>query len=167
MKKAGAEVEVTARAIRQMPSVKSLVEMCGKAVGWQRLLFRTKLLSVPGEEMRKICQPLRRAFLQKMGLPPGTAAAAADSFVWMAEQDELATERVLMLRRLLGGGGVPARAVGGAVRELQRYVGCGDPVLETKHMRCKCAKEEWTSCTGCTEAKQGSTGKKRCESTCG
>ena len=29
MKKAGAEVEVTARAIRQMPSVKSLVEMCG------------------------------------------------------------------------------------------------------------------------------------------
>ena len=34
-------------------------------------------------------------------------------------------------------------------------------------MRCKCAKEEWTSCTGCTEAKQGSTGKKRCESTCG
>ena len=150
-----------------MPSVKSLVEMCGKAVGWQRLLFRTKLLSVPGEEVRKICQPLRRAFLQKMGLPPGTAAAAADSFVWMAEQDELATERVLMLMRLLGGGGVPARAVGGAVRELQRYVGCGDPVLETKHMRCKCAKEEWTSCTGCTEAKQGSTGKKKCESTCG
>ena len=34
-------------------------------------------------------------------------------------------------------------------------------------MRCKCAREEWTSCTGCTEAKQGSTGKKRCESTCG
>jgi hypothetical protein len=85
----------------------------------------------------------------------------------MAEQDELAAERVLMLMRLLGGGGVPARAVGGAVRELQRYVGCGDPVLETKHMRCKCAKEEWTSCNGCTEAKQGSTGKKRCESTCG
>ena len=167
MQKAGAEVEVTARAIRQMPSVRSLVEMCGKAVGWQRLLFRTKLLSVPGEEVRRVCQPLRRAFLQKMGLPPGTAAAAADSFVWMAEQDELATERVLMLMRLLGGGGVPARAVGGAVRELQRYVGCGDPVLETKHMRCKCSKEEWTSCAGCTEAKQGSTGKKKCESTCG
>jgi hypothetical protein len=34
-------------------------------------------------------------------------------------------------------------------------------------MRCKCAKEEWTNCTGCTEAKQGSTGKKRCASTCG
>jgi hypothetical protein len=34
-----------------------------------------------------------------------------------------------MLMRLLGGGGVPARAVGGAVRELQRYVGCGDPVV--------------------------------------
>jgi hypothetical protein len=84
----------------------------------------------------------RRAFLQKMGLPPGTVAAATDSFVWMAEQDELATERVLMLMRLLGGGGVPARAVGGAVRELQRYVGCGDPVLQTKHTRCKCAKEE-------------------------
>ena len=157
MKKAGAEVEVTARAIRQMPSVKSLVEMCGKGVGWQRLLFRTKLLSVPGEEVRKICQPLRRAFLQKMGLPPGTAAAAADSFVWMAEPGELATERVLMLMRLLGGGGVPARAVGGTVWELQRYVGCGDPVLETTHMRCKCANEEWTSCTGCTEATQGST----------
>ena len=68
-----------------------------------------------------------------------------------------------MLIRLLGGGGVPARAVGGAVGELQRYVGCGEPVLETKHMRCKCAKEEWTSCSSCTEAKQGSTGKKRCE----
>jgi hypothetical protein len=53
--------------------------------------------------MRKICQPLRRAFLQKMGLPPGTAAAAADSFVWMSEQDKLATERVLMLMRM----GVP------------------------------------------------------------
>ena len=165
--KAGAEVEVTARAIRQMPSVKSLVERLGKAVGWQRLLYRVKLLSIPGEVVRKVCQPLRRAFLQKMGLPPGTAAAAADSFVWLAEQDELAAERVLMLMRLLGGGGMPARAVGGAVRELQRYVGCGEPVLETKHMRCKCAQEEWTSCTGCTEAKQGSTGKKRCESTCG
>ena len=144
---------MTARAIRQMPSLKPLVEMCSKAVGWQRLIYRTKLLHVSGEGVMKICQPLRRAFLQKMGLPPGTAAAAADSFVWMAEQDELATERVLMLMRLLGGGGVPARAVGGAVRELQRYVGCGDPVLETKHMRCKCVEEEWTSCIGCTEAK--------------
>ena len=85
--KAAAEVEVTARAIRQMPSVKSLVERCGKAVGWQRLLYRMRLLSVPVGEARRICQPLRRAFLQKMGLPPGTASAAADSFVWMAEQD--------------------------------------------------------------------------------
>ena len=82
----------------------------------------------------------------------------------MAEQDELAAKRVLML---LGGGGVPARAVGGAVRELQRYVDCAKSVLETKHMRCKFAREEWTSCTGCTEAKQGSADKKRCESTCG
>ena len=49
-----AEVEVTARAIRQMPSVKPLVEMCGKAVGWQRLLYRMKLLSVSGEEVRRI-----------------------------------------------------------------------------------------------------------------
>ena len=106
-----------------MPSVKSLVERCGKAVGWQRLLYRLRLLSTPEGEARRICQPLRRAFLKKMGLPPGTAAAAADSFVWMAEQDELAVERVLMLMRLLGGGGVPARAVGGAVRELQKYVG--------------------------------------------
>ena len=32
---------------------------------------------------------------------------------------------------------------------------------------CKCGEEEWASYTGCTEAKQGSTGKKRCESTCG
>ena len=46
--KAKAEVEVTARAIRQMPSVKSLVERCGKAVGWKRLLYRLRLLSVPG-----------------------------------------------------------------------------------------------------------------------
>ena len=168
VEKAGAGVELTARAIRQMPSAKPLVEMCSKAVGWQRLLYRTKLLSVSGEEVRRICQPLRRAFLQKVGLPPGTAAATVDSFVWMAEQDELATEKVLMLTRLLGGGGVPARAVGGAVRELQRYVGCSEPVLETKHMRCKCAEEEeWTSCAGCTEARQGSTGKKRGESTCG
>ena len=136
--KAAAEVEVTARAIRQMPSVKSLVERCGKAVGWQRLLYRLRLLSTPEGEARRICQPLRKAFLKKMGLPPGTAAAAADSFVWMAEQDELAAERVLMLMRLLGGGGMPARAIGGAVRELQRFVGCGQPVLETKHMTCKC-----------------------------
>ena len=63
----------------------------------------------------------------------------------MAEQDELAAERVLMRMRLLDGGGVPARAVGGVVRELQRYVGCAELVLETKHMRCKCAREEWTS----------------------
>ena len=96
-----------------------------------------KLLSVLGEEMGRICQPLRRAFLRKMGLPPGTAAAAADYFVWLTEQGELATERVLMLMGLLGGGGVPARAVGGAMRELQRYVGCGEPVLETEHIRCK------------------------------
>ena len=45
--KASAEVEVTARTIRQMPAVKSLVERCGKAVGWQRLLYRLKLLNVP------------------------------------------------------------------------------------------------------------------------
>ena len=51
VKKAGTEVEVTARAIRQMPSVKPVVEMCGKAVGWQRLLYRMKLLSVPEEEV--------------------------------------------------------------------------------------------------------------------
>ena len=70
VKKAGAEVEVAARAIRQMPTVKPLVEMCGKAVGWQRLLYRMKRLSVSGEEVRRICQPLRKAFLQKMGLPP-------------------------------------------------------------------------------------------------
>ena len=69
--------------------------------------------------------------------------------------------------RLLGDGGVPARAVGGAVRELQWYVSGGEPTLETKHMGCKCANEEWTSCFGCTEAKQGSTCKKRCERACG
>ena len=40
-------------------------------------------------------------------------------------------------------------------------------MLETKHMRCKCEQEGWTSCSGYTEAKQGSTGEKRCESTCG
>ena len=97
VEKAGAEVEATARAIRQMPSVKPLVEMCNKAVGWQTLLYKTKLLSVSGEEVRRICQPSRRAFLQKMGMFPGTAAAAANSFVWIAEQVELATERVLML----------------------------------------------------------------------
>ena len=33
VEKAGAEMEVTARAIRQMHAVKPLVEMCGKAVG--------------------------------------------------------------------------------------------------------------------------------------
>ena len=43
MEKAGAEVEVTARAIRQMPSAKALVERCSKAVRWQRLLYRPKL----------------------------------------------------------------------------------------------------------------------------
>ena len=59
---------------------------------------------MPEGQARKACQPLRRAFLQKMGLPAGTAAA--DSYVWMAEQDELAVERVLALMRLLGGGGV-------------------------------------------------------------
>ena len=54
------------------------------------------------------------------------------------------------------------------MRELQRYVGCGEAVLETKHMRCKCSSREWSSCTSsCTEARQGSTGKLRCESTCG
>ena len=58
-------------------------------------------------------------------------------------------------------------AVGGAVRELQRYVGCAEPVLEAKHTRCKCAKEGRASCTGCTGAKQGSIGKKRCGSTRG
>ena len=40
-------VEVIARAIKQMPSVKSLVKRCEKAVGWQRLLYRLRLLSVP------------------------------------------------------------------------------------------------------------------------
>ena len=102
--KTGAQVEVTARAIRQMSSMESLVEMCGKAVGWQRLLYRMKLLSVPVGGAKRICQPLRRAFLQKMGLSPGIAAATTDSFVWLAEQDELAPKRVLMLMRLLGGG---------------------------------------------------------------
>ena len=115
-----------------------------------------RLLSVPGGEAREVYQPLRWAFLQKMGLPPGTAAAAADSLVWLAGQGELAVERVervLVLMRLLGGSGVPARAVDGAVGALQRYVGCGEPVLEAKHMRCNCAGEEWASCSSSTEAK--------------
>ena len=50
-----AEVEVTARSIRQMPSAKSLVERCGTAVGWQRLLYRMRLLSVSVGEARRIC----------------------------------------------------------------------------------------------------------------
>ena len=54
VEKAGAEVEVTARVIRQMPSVKSLVERCGKAVGWQRLSYRMRLLSVPEGVARRI-----------------------------------------------------------------------------------------------------------------
>ena len=54
------------------------------------------------------------------------------------------------------------------MRELQRYVGCGKPVLETKHMRCKCSTTEWSTCTSsCTEATQGSAGKLKCASTCG
>ena len=86
----------------------------------------------------------------------------------MVEQDELAVERVRMLMRLQGGGGIPSRAVGGAVSELQRYVGREEPVLETTHMRCKCSSREWSRCTSsCTEARQGSTGKLRCASTCG
>ena len=65
-----------------MPTVKSLVERCGKAVGWQRLLYRLELLSVPEGEARKFCQPLRGAFLQKIRLPPGAAAATTtDSYV--------------------------------------------------------------------------------------
>ena len=79
--KASAEVEVTARAISQVPSVKSLVhgepERCGKAVGWQRLLYRLRLLSVPEGEARKICQPLRKAFLQKMAATPNSGGRKA------------------------------------------------------------------------------------------
>ena len=48
-----------------MPTIKSLVEVCGKAVGWQRLLYRLKLLGVPEGEARKVCQHPRSAFLQK------------------------------------------------------------------------------------------------------
>ena len=48
------------------------------------MLYRLKLLSIPGGEARKICQPLSKAFLQKMGLPrardAGTATAAAASY---------------------------------------------------------------------------------------
>ena len=44
---------------------------------------------------------------------------------------------------------------------MQRYVGCREPVLETKHMRCKCEEGR------CSEAKQGSTGAGRCRTTCG
>ena len=40
-------------------------------------------------------------------------------------------------------------------------------MLETKHMGCKCSSREWSSCTSsCNEARQGSTGKLRCASTC-
>ena len=95
----------TVRAIRQMPPVKSLVERRGIAVGRQRVEYRLKLLGMPVGETGGTCQPLRRAFLKKMGLPLGTATAATDSFVWLAEQDELAVDRVRTLARLLGEGG--------------------------------------------------------------
>ena len=72
--KASAEVEVIARAIRQMPSVKSLVERCGKAVGWQRLLYRLRLLSAPEKEAREICQPATEE-----GISAGDGAAPRDS----------------------------------------------------------------------------------------
>ena len=65
VRKAGDEVKVTARAIRQMPSVKPLVEVCGNAVlGVAEAAVQDEAAEcVSGEEVRKICQPLRRAFL--------------------------------------------------------------------------------------------------------
>ena len=160
------EVAITARAISQMPPVKSLVERCGKAVGWQRMLYRVRLLTIPVGKVRVICQPLRRAVLAKVGLPPGTAGAAADSFVWMAEEDELAAERIIMLMKMLGADGVAGKAMGGSVRKLQRFSGSGRPVLETKLMQCTCVHKGWKE-KSCTEAQRSSVGEGRCPSVCG
>ena len=74
MEKAGAEVEVTARAIRQMPSVKSLVEGCGKAVGWHLKAAiqgeAAKCTRGGGEEDLPAIEE---------GIPTGDGAASRDS----------------------------------------------------------------------------------------
>ena len=43
-----------------------------------------KLLSVSGEDTRRTCQPLRKAFVQKVGLPPRTAAAMLSRLLCVA-----------------------------------------------------------------------------------
>ena len=60
-----------------------------------------------------ICCWFHHIWRQTTGTPSaGTEAVAADSFVWLAEQDELAAEMVMMLIRLLGGGGGASKGSG-------------------------------------------------------
>ena len=82
-----------------------------------------------------------KAVLAKVGLHPGAAGAAVDTMVWLAADDEIVRERVVLLVRLLQSGGVVQMALEGAIQELQRYVGVEAPVLETAAMKCGCEKK--------------------------
>ena len=88
VQKAKAEVvEVTARAIRQMPSVKPLVVRMGRQWGGRGCCTSSSCSVCQGgcKKDPPTTEEAEEGFPAEDGAVLGTAATAADSFVWLAE----------------------------------------------------------------------------------
>lgn len=166
VKRAAVEVEETALAVKRMPRVAGLALSVASMVGWRRLAYRLRFTNAAPTEVDKVCMPLKRVVLSKVGLHPGAARAAVATMVWMQPAVEIQIERLVQMLTILDGKGIVRRGLEGSVQQLQRYVGCEEPVLETDRMRCTCV-EELGAAQSCGNKVLTATGSKMCRTSCG
>jgi hypothetical protein len=134
-----AELEVTTRAVQQMPGYGWLAKQVASTVGWRRLAYRLTYTYVFGSEAPAIMQPLRKAVMSRLRVPANAAKHVSAALVWSSAEDMLNADRIAVLLKTLSWQDTRGRAMAGAVQRLQQYVGCSDPVLQTKLFKCGCS----------------------------
>jgi hypothetical protein len=131
------ELLVTTRAIEKAPAIRQLALNVADSIAWSKLSYRVKLISAWPHRVEKMCAPLRRVVLRKLGLQ-GAARAVVDTMLWIKGGIELEMERIVQLHTMLNSEGDVQRGLEGSIQELQKYAGIEQPVLESKVMKCHC-----------------------------
>ena len=123
-----------------------LAKQIASTVGWRRVAYRLVFAYVFDKKVGEMMQPLYRATMNKLGVPRNAPLKAAHSTLWLSGEKLMGCERITMLMKMLRCKDARGMAMAGAVQRLQQYVGCEQPVLETKLYKCdcleKCAREE-------------------------
>ena len=86
-------------------------------VGWARLKYRLTFVYAWPKRVELACAALKKAVLGRVGMHPGAAKAAVETMVWMSGAQEISVERILMLLKLLSGGGVVGAGVEGSIQQ--------------------------------------------------